>query len=291
MIINIAIYENLKYYLECFPDKTEEDFEEYNSPFYQAIIASTISKEEETFRFCLINDKFKEFLKDNNLTDIQASLKTYINKLTDEEVEDLWKDSIPSRNTELMLCPFLLIEENLPQKTNFSLSQENIEKLKNNISKEMNINHNSIYIPGYIASFETLINYGDSLISLGDSYFYDNKIIKYKMFEEQINNEGYNMYLYAIPIFIKKDLNYKIDSSFLKNILEIQNPDYKLESSIIKEIINIDKTIVPLTDNLIYADDLPTIYEDICNLIEKESKQNKKSKFFDIFNFFKNKKE
>lgn len=276
MIINIAIYKHLKDFLEYFPDKNEEDFEEYNNPFYQLMIASAISsKDKKIFRFCLIDENFKEFLNENKFTDIISSIKTYMNNLTDSEVKNLWKNSKPSRNIELMLYPFAIISESLNENTYFKLSQDNIMKFKDLLNIKTNIPENNIYIPGYISSFENLINYGESLLSIAENYFYDNKIITYKKFEEQKNNKECNIYLYCVPIFIRKDLEYKVTEDFVKDLLAVQTPNYTLESDDIKNIINIEETVLPLTDTLVYTDDLPYIYEDINKLINKETKRKK----------------
>lgn len=287
-MINIPIYESKEIYKECFFN-IDEDFDESNSPLFKAILTfnrTKASNKDEIIRFCLITKDFLKYKKENNLNDITPALQTYMKQMTDDKAKYLWLTTSYHKGEQLLLYPFLIINDKMPSKTFLHLNKESIEEFTNIISSSLNLNKDEIYVPGYIASFNTILEKKDMLEGLGLSYIYDKKQIKFSIMEEQENNVESNIFPFTIPFFVKKELNYKLKLEDLENYYEntfLKKDNAKEISKKIKELLILDDSfqIFAIIDDFIITEEIFDIYKEIEELINSISK---KKTIFNIFN-------
>ena len=290
-MVNIPIYINEELYNKCTSQKVE-NFDELNSPTYRII--HTISKlvdKSEKLRLCIIDEEYVDFVVKNGLEFTPEAMTIYMDKMSNDKAKSLWENSKFSYSIEMLMLPFLSINESIEKRTFYNVDDERKELLKSLIKETYKIKDEDIFIPGYVLSFEKMIESQESLFSIGKSFLIDGKKIRYDILFEQENCVDANIFLYCIPFFYKKPVNYIVSNDFVLQYFLSQEEGFENTKIDLEKIISINScTNLKIVDEFVRVEELENIHNEIEEMIQKTFR--KKNIFSRLFNkIFSNKKE
>lgn len=265
----IAIRYTRKTWFELYPNSTEEEYVELNSPndilsfvklSIRQIFEIGINNLSE-MQIVTIDEHYSKWLFENKKTHKQKNLTNYINACS--EIEGYWDERLTQSNMTSVyyvvgIQVSMLLHELKNNASSYCLTQNKSEELSNYLKKVFNTDN--IYIPGWITKGIDMPRYNKNLIQFANEYFNKNARIRYGKYMEQDYNELekkdlFQPFPFVIPIVIQiSKTNSKIslketDESSADKILfyltkEQKDRIYKMLVDEYPQITSISKNLV-----------------------------------------------
>lgn len=235
--------------------------------------------------FCVVmlGKRYNQWLEQNKkeLDTLQNRLNYYLS-LSIEEIQKEWEINGGQVNYQTMLLPFLVMKpEPFGGETHISLSIDDRNKISNFLKKELDID--TIEISKYVLSTNMIEDNIENIESINIEKLETGKEISLGKLETQKFNDKVNVQFFSIFVTIKNETPSCIFSTNETNMKEYQIERttvntaelFSLCASNIKNCVTNNKennqlVILPITEILVYFDEIELIQEYYLNFLKQE---------------------